>query len=286
MRESGQSVVSPHGIQWYFAAPRQAQTQRHDPFRSLQKRFNEMLGQHPAITRNTYLDILEEGHCSLPAFLHTLNQQAIAWHTLVRVREHHAARCAEQNLLTSLPADSLPVAVCFDSAGVPWCPPVPEGGFGDPFALDERLHEWWGAWQWSFPALAGKAYALGDASPATRALCDHIDQFYNALDPHVALGTMVALESALSTDCWERLRRAGERFCQRMGRPFPLSGFLITSEMHARLQSRHAIRLLDQRSGELTQDEVAVIFDAMRSLLDVLSEFDVDQAESLRGGQH
>jgi hypothetical protein len=286
MQQSAGQGVAPHGIQWHFAAHDDTHSPRHDPFRALQRRFNQMLGQHPAITHNAFLDKLEEGSCGIPSFLNAMTQQAIFWRQLVLVREHHALILAEQQLYPETRFEVLPVAVCFDAHGVPWCPPVPEGGLGDPYALSERLHEWWATWQRSFPVLADRGYILELADPATLRLCEFLDRYYNANDPDVALGTMIAIESTLSTDCWERLRQAGDRLCQKWSKPFPMSGFFITSEMHARLQARHAIHLLDRHSHEEGGADDSRVFDAIRDGLSILGEFEQAQAALLLPEMH
>lgn len=286
MQESPGRGVSPHGIQWHFAAHQGMVPARRDPFRALQKRCNLVLGQHPAITRNAFLDKLEQGSWSLSSFLASLNQQAIFWRQLVLAREHHTLLLSERHQYPGSRSDALPVAVCFDRYGVPWCPPVPEGGLGDPYALSERLHEWWSAWQHNFPALASSNYGMSAATPATRHLCEFIDRYYNAGDITTAIGTMVAVESALSTDCWERLRVAGEKLCRLLGKPFPLPGYLITSETHARLQARHAMHLLDEHChlGFAVDDDT--LFLAVRSCLTRMAEFEQAQADTLQPEMH
>lgn len=285
MQSSATRSVSPHGIQWHFAPQHDIHLPKHDATRLMQKRCNHVLGQHPAIISNDFLEKLEQDSVSLVSFLTAMNQQAIFWRQLVLVREHHALILAENARYPELQYSSLPVAVCFDSQGVPWCPPLPESGLGDPYALSERLHEWWGSWQNAFPMLEGRGYGLRQADPATRQLCEHLDSYYNAAGVATALGTMVAIESALSTDCWERLRRASQRVCDRMGRPLPAESFLITSEAHSRLQARHALHLLDMRchSGDLEEDE---FFRAVKACLTHLAAFEQAQAARLRPELH
>lgn len=286
MQQSTGRGVAPHGIQWHFAAHDDTRHPRHDPFRALQKRFNHLLGQHPAIIRNAFLDKLEEGSSGLSSFLNAMTQQAILWRQLVLVREHHALLLAEQHLYPETRFEVLPVAVCFDGQGVPWCPPVPEGGLGDPYALSERLHEWWATWQRSFPVLADRSYILQQATPVTQRLCEYLDVHYNANDRNTSLGTMVAIESALSTDCWDRLRLGGEKLCLKWGKPFPMAGFFITSEMHARLQARHAMHLLDRHSHEEEGVDDTRVFDAIRHTLTLLADFEEAQAQVLQPDMH
>jgi hypothetical protein len=286
MQQSSGRGVSPHGIQWHFATHGDDISSAHDPFRALQKRCNHVLGQHPAITHNAFLDKLEDGGCSLASFLSAMNQQAIFWRQLVLVREHHALLLTEQKRFAVERFETLPVAVCFDREGIPWCPPVPESGLGDPYALSDRLHGWWRNWQQVFPALATKSYGMQDASPETQHLCEFIDRYYNSLDTITSLGTMVAVESALSTDCWERLRVCSEKLCTHLGKPFPMPGFLITSEMHSRLQARHAMHLLDERCHDGSNVDDEGLFVAIRSCLTRMAEFEQAQASVLQPEMH
>jgi hypothetical protein len=286
MQQSSVRGVSPHGIQWHFAAHGDDVSPAHDPFRSLQKRCNHVLGQHPAITRNAFLDRLETSDYSLTSFLAAMNQQAIFWRQLVLAREHHALLLSEQHRFQEDRFATLPVAVCFDGHGVPWCPPVPDSGLGDPYALSERLYEWWRSWQYAFPALAASSYGLREATQPTQRLCEFVDRHYNAADDITAIGTMVAVESALSTDCWERLRQCGEKLCLHLGKPFPMPGFLVTSELHARLQARHAMHRLDERSHDGSSLDDDALFVAIRSCLTRMAEFEQAQANMLQHEMH
>lgn len=285
MQSSATRSALPHGIQWHFAAPRENLMSRHEPFRLLQKRCNHVLGQHPAIIDNPFLSKLEQLPVSLASFLEAMNQQAILWRQLVLVREHHALILAEGGTFEEPPPQIQPVAVCFDQAGVPWCPPMPETGLGDPYALSDRLHEWWGGWQKGFPQLAERGYGIKQAAPATRKLCEYLDHYYNANDRSTALGTMVAIESALSTDCWDRLRLTGQRICLQLGQEFPAPGFLTTSEAHARLQARHALHLL-AISSHLEEVDEAEFFRAAKACLECLGRFEQGQADLLQPELH
>ncbi len=283
MQSSTHRSAAPHGIQWYFTNTRETPITKHDHFRVLQRRCNHLLGTHPALTRNSLLDKLEAAPVKLDSFLSTMTQLAILWRQLALVREHHTLKLAEEAQQTSYLF--MPIAVCFDGEGVPWCPPLPETGLGDPYALSERLHEYWGQWQKTFPALQDHHYALRQAHAGTRSLCEFLDQYYNATDLSTSIGTMVAIESAMSTDCWERLRRSAESACQREGRNQPMPGFLHTSEAHARLQARHALHLLEvySHAGRILEAE---FFRAAKACLLKLAEFEQEQAQGLEFSAH
>lgn len=283
MQPSTHRSAAPHGIQWYFTNSRELPFARHDHFRILQRRCNALLGTHPALTRNNLLDRLEAAPVTLSSFLDTMTQLAILWRQLALVREHHTLRLAEE--VQHGAYLFMPIAVCFDAEGVPWCPPLPESGLGDPYALSERLHEYWGHWQKAFPELQDHHYAIRQAHVGTRSLCDFLDQYYNAADISTSIGTMVAIESAMSTDCWERLRRAAESACQREGRNQPMPGFLYTSEAHARLQARHALHLLEvySHAGRIVEAE---FFRAAKACLLKLSDFEQSQAQCLEALKH
>lgn len=315
------SRLRAHAIEWHVAPPPDADATHREHFLDLQRRCNAELCRHSALVRNVWLDVLEQCRPASHALLASMGQLAIMMRQLVLAREGHTldlSHQADAQDPARVPLEgSAAVVVCFDAAGVPWCPPLPGMGMGDPYVLSERLHGWWSVWQQQFPVLSEQDWSLRAAWPETRALCAVIDDCYNASDrlcghqngrssgdtngntshavsdgPNAdasdavramstALGTMLALENSLSTDLWQRLGRSLSQHCDSMGVALPDAGFFAVAETHARLQARHGLYLLEAASLGDRLDEHA-FFSAGFHVLDHLQRFWTTLAEAVQ----
>lgn len=268
------SRLRAHAIEWHVAPPSQVEAGRRHHFLQLQRRCNADFCRHPALVHNAWLAALAHEGVSQRAVLASLGQLAILLRQLVLARERHTLMLGEHGS-GQWPQEGeggAAVVVCFDGAGVPWCPPLPGIGMGDPYVLSERLHGWWSAWQKQFPFLAHQDWGLRAAWPATRALCDLIDRDYNESCFSTALGAMLALENGLSTDLWQRLGASLRQHCEAGGTALPDAGFFPVLETHARLQARHGLYLLEAVSLGDQLDE-AEFFRAGMAMLGQLEQF-------------
>ncbi|MFN3586151.1 MAG: hypothetical protein ACK4UT_01490, partial [Moraxellaceae bacterium] len=213
------SRLRAHAIEWHVAPPAQIEAARRNHFIDVQRRCNADFCRHSALVQNPWLAVLERDAVPLSPLLASLGQLAIVLRQLVLARERHTLQLGEQGLGEWPQEGGAAVVVCFDGAGMPWCPPLPGVGMGDPYVLSERLHGWWSSWQQQFPVLAHQDWGLRGAWPATRQLCDAIDRNYNDSCFSTALGAMLALENVLSTDIWQRLGSSLRRHCEAAGRP-------------------------------------------------------------------
>ena len=274
------SRLRAHAIEWHVAPAAHIDARHRAGFLELQRRCNNELCRHAALTRNLWLDRLESALPAETALLATLTQLAIFLRQLALAREHHALLLTEHQTLLDGDGGAA-VAICFDESGVPWCPPLPGMGIGDPYILSDRLHDWWLAWQRAFPALAGQDWSLHQGSPATRALCALIERDYNAADLGTALGVLVAVENSISTDLWQRLGKALRECCSLLGVALPDAGFLPVAETHARLQARHGLYLVEAASVNDLLDEKA-FFQAGINAMERLSDFWKEGGDALR----
>lgn len=264
------SRLRAHALEWHVAPAATIDADHRNGFLALQRRCNQELCRHNALTRNAWLDRLESSPANLNVLLPTVQQLAIFLRQLVVAREHHALLLSEDHIL--LESDSgTAVVVCFDENGVPWCTPLPGIGLGDPYILSERLHSWWSAWLRNSP-LMHTEWGLQQAWPATLELCDFIDEHYNAEDMSTRLGTLLGLENGLSTDIWQRLSRILRQRCDSAGMVFPDSGFFPVAETHARLQARHGLYLVEAASVNDTLDHEK-FFTASQRSLEKLNDF-------------
>lgn len=274
------SRLRAHAIEWHVAPASHIDAGHRAGFLELQRRCNNELCRHPALTRNLWLDRLEAALPAEPALLATLTQLAIFMRQLVLARERHTLMLTERQMLLDGEGGAA-VAICFDETGLPWCPPLPGMGIGDPYILSDRLHAWWLSWQRAFPALATQDWSLRQGSPATRTLCNLIERDYNAADLSTALGVLVAIENGISTDLWQRLAKALRECCSLMGNNLPDAGFLPVAETHARLQARHGLYLVEAASVNDLLDEKA-FFMAGTNALERLNDFWKEGGEALR----
>jgi hypothetical protein len=273
------SRLRAHAVEWHVAPAAHIDPLHRAGFLELQRRCNNEICRHPALTRNLWLDRIEAGALVFENLIFTLQQLAIFLRQLTLAREQHALYLTEGHTL--LESDSgTAVVICFDENGVPWCPPLPGMGLGDPYILSERLHGWWSAWQRIAPQIPAE-WCLQQCSPVTRQLCDAIEKNYNCNDLSAALGTMLALENSVSTDFWQRLGRGLRRCCSENNIDFPDAGFFPVAETHARLQARHGIYLVEAASvNDLLNEEG--FFTAGQSALEALERFWKTQADALQ----
>ena len=227
------SRLRAHAIEWHVAPTPEVDARHRLHFLELQRRCNNELCRHEALTCNAWLDRLESKRVSQRDLLISVMQFGIFLRQIFLARQHHALR-----LMEHLPAPEMDggsaVVVCFDAVGEPWCPSLPNMGIGDPYRMSDRLHDWWQAWQRQFAALGGKDWGIAAGWAPTQDICEHIEHHYNAMDPAVCLGVMVALENALSTDFWLRLTRALQEQCAEENLALPDGGFsLMLKLMHA-----------------------------------------------------
>lgn len=273
------SRLRAHAVEWHVAPAAHIDPRHRAGFLDLQRRCNSEICRHPALTRNHWLDRIEAGSAPFENLVCTLQQLAIFLRQLALAREQHALLLSDGHTL--LESDSgTAVVICFDENGVPWCPPLPGMGLGDPYILSERLHTWWSVWQRTVPQ-APPGWCLQQCGPITRQLCDAIEKSYNSSDLSTALGTMVALENGMSTDFWQRLGRGLRQRCQENNIEFPDSGFFPVAETHARLQARHGLYLVEAASvNDLLNEER--FFQAGQSALEELDSFWKMQADTLQ----
>ena len=265
------SRLRAHAIEWHVAPTTEVDARHRLHFLELQRRCNNELCRHEALTCNAWLDRLESKRVSQRDLLISVMQFGIFLRQIFLARQHHALR-----LMEHLPAPEMDggsaVVVCFDAVGEPWCPSLPNMGIGDPYRMSDRLHDWWQAWQRQFAALGGKDWGIAAGWAPTQDICEHIEHHYNAMDPAVCLGVMVALENALSTDFWLRLTRALQEQCAEENLALPDGGFFIDAETDARLQARHGLYLLESASVHDMLDD-AVFFQSAHRTLTILTRF-------------
>lgn len=279
-----QSSAAPHGIHWYSLERYQSDNLMAQSFRHIEKSYNQLLGAHPALTRNVLLNKLESTVIEFSSFITLIQQIAIFLRQLILSREAHVLALTERSDSISH-TDYLPIPVCFDVNGVPWCPPLSNYGMGDPFTLSDRLNTWWGECMEQFCLKGSDSCTLLEADVSTTYLCDYLDVNYSHQNASTAMGTMVAIESLLSTDFWSRLRASSERICKTAGVTLPLPAFFNTCELHSRLQARHVFHLLELQWQQSAVDE-AEMFRATKSCLLMLSEFEQQQAQKLMEALH
>lgn len=274
------SRLRAHALEWHVAPPAHIDSRHRAGFLDLQRRCNSELGRHQALTHNAWLDQLEQAATPpLEPLLHSLAQLVAFLRELALAREQHALGLSQDRRR----ADSdygTAVVICFDEEGVPWCPPLPGLGMGDPRVMSERLQSWWNAWRRSLPDTLQDA-GLEQRLPATEQLCRLVAGAYNASDPGLALGTMLALENGISTDFWQRLGRGLRRCCEALGMKFPDAGFFPVAETHARLQARHALYLVEAASVHDVLDQEA-FFQAGTDALERLTGFWLAQSRILQ----
>lgn len=274
------SRLRAHAVEWHVAPAAHIDSRHRAGFLDLQRRCNNELCRHHALTHNVWLDRLEESATpALEHLLRSLQQLAIFLRQLALAREQHALALSNDSPLLESDCGTA-VVICFDENGVPWCPPLPGMGMGDPYVMSERLHAWWSAWRHSAPQLA-RDWTLQQGLPATRALCSVVERDYNAADLSTSLGVMMALENSISTDFWQRLGRGLRRCCEALGVKFPDAGFFPVAETHARLQARHVLYLVESASVHDLLDEDS-FFAAGLNALEQLDRFWEAQAELLR----
>lgn len=273
------SRMRAHAVEWHVVPAAHIDARHRADFLDLQRRCNTELCRHQALTQNPWLDQIESGMVAFDGLMSSLQQLAIFLRQLVLARERHALLLTERSSL--LESDSgTAVVICFDENGMPWCPPLPGMGLGDPYVLSERLHQWWTAWQHSAgQTLQGWSFQQG--WPATQRLCDTIDTEYNASDTNTALGVLLAVENGMSTDFWQRLGRDLRQRCDEFGVAMPDAGFFPVAETHARLQARHGLYLTEAASVHDLL-EVEPFFRAGLGALDRLNDFWRVMADSLR----
>ncbi|MDI1303050.1 MAG: hypothetical protein PSX71_14185 [bacterium] len=235
-----------HAVEWHMAPAAHIDARHRSGFLELQRRCNNELCRHAALTRNTWLDRIEKTAAGLETLLPTLQQLAIFLRQLALAREHHTLLLSEGHSLPESDSGTA-VVICFDENGVPWCTPLPVMGLGDPYVFSERLHDWWSAWLNMSPHMAPE-WGLQQAWPATRKLCELIERNYNADDLSTGLGVLLGLENGISTDIWQRLGRNLRQRCDSAGVIFPDAGFFPVAETHARLQARHGLYLVEAAS--------------------------------------
>lgn len=279
------SRLRAHAVEWHVAPPAHIDSRHRADFLELQRRCNNELGRHQALTHNAWLDQLERDGAPVvlePLFA-SLSQLAFFLRELAQAREQHVRQLGQEMRR----ADSeygTAVVICFDEEGVPWCPPLPGLGMGDPYVMSERLHAWWSAWRHNVPAPLLEEDRQQPA-PATEQLCRLVTSAYNASTPGLSLGTMLALENGISTDFWQRLGRGLRRCCETLGVKFPDAGFFPVAETHARLQARHVLYLVEAASVQDRLDEEA-FFQAGLAALEHLDRFWQAQSELLGSTAH
>lgn len=274
------SRLRAHAVEWHVAPAAHIDSQHRAGFLELQRRCNNELCRHHALIHNEWLDRLESSGLppALDRLLETLRQLAIFLRQLALAREQHALSLSDS---TPLESDcGTAVVICFDENGVPWCPPLPGMGMGDPYVMSERLHSWWRAWQQS-ASEAPQEWNLQQGTAATQQLCELVEKDYNASDLSTSLGAMMALENSISTDFWQRLGRGLRRCCEAMGLKFPDAGFFPVAETHARLQARHVLYLVEGASVHDLLDEQA-FFSSGHRALEHMDRFWLQQSELLQ----
>lgn len=273
------SRLRAHAVEWHVAPASHVDPVHRAGFLDLQRRCNSEICRHASLTHNRWLDGIESASVAFENLLCTLQQLAIFLRQIALARERHTLMLTEGH--TFMESHSgIAVVICFDENGVPWCPPLPGMGLGDPYAFSERLHNWWTTWQNS-TRNAPEGWCLQHCGPATRNLCDMIEEGYNAIDLSTALGVMMALENSLSTDFWQRLARGLKQRCTENEMSFSDPGFFPVAETHARLQARHGLYLVEAASVNDMLD-VDVFFRASEHTLSHLGDFWKVQGEALQ----
>jgi len=217
------SRLRAHAVEWHMAPAAHIDAHHRNNFLVLQRRCNNELCRHTALTRNTWLDRMENTRAGLDVLLPTVQQLAIFMRQLALARERHALLLSDSNTLPESDSGTA-VVVCFDEDGVPWCTPLPGMGLGDPYVLSERLHAWWTAWLHNSPHMPTD-WGLQQAWPVTLELCELIEMDYNAANLSAGLGVLLGLENGISTDIWQRLSRSLRQRCDSSGVAFPDAGF-------------------------------------------------------------
>ncbi|HET8731772.1 MAG TPA: hypothetical protein VFM34_11775 [Moraxellaceae bacterium] len=247
------SRLRAHAVEWHVAPAAHIDSRHRSGFLELQRRCNQELCRHPALTHNAWLDSLEAPR-SLPTaerLLDTLEQFGYLLSALAEAREAHAATLKEGRRDDCADCGTA-VVICFDENGVPWCPPLPGMGMGDPAVMHDRLQSWARAWR----RVINREAAM-PLVPTTQALCDQVGRDYNAPSLSTSLGTMMAMENAISTDFWQRLTRDVRHCADALQFKFPDAGFFPVAETHARLQARHVLYLVEGASVHDLLDEEA-----------------------------
>lgn len=273
------SRLRAHAVEWHVAPAPYVDARHRAVFLEVQRRCNSEICRHAALTHNRWLDAVESRAVFFESLLRTLQQLAIFLRQVALVRERHALMLSEGHAELENQAGTA-VVICFDENGVPWCPPLPGLGLGDPYAFSERLNNWWTQWQVLGPQVPD-GWSLRQSSPATRNLCDMVEVGYNAVDLSTGIGVMMAVENSLSTDLWQRLGRALRARCEENGKRFPDAGFFPVAETHARLQARHSLYLLEATCVGDKLDE-AVFFRASEHALMHLGDFWKVQGEAVQ----
>lgn len=259
------SRLRAHAVEWHVAPAAHIDSEHRAGFLDLQRRCNHELCRHHALIHNVWLDRLETTDLppSAQALLLCLRELAIFLRRLALARERHATALAGKR---SPDVDcGTAVVICFDENGVPWCPPLPGLGTGDPHVMSDRLQAWWSAWRRTVPDELDD-WTLEQASPATEALCGLVERDYNDADLSTALGAMMALENGISTDFWQRLGRSLRRCCDGLSLKMPDPGFLPVAETHARLQARHVLYMVEGASVHDLLDESRFFHAGLQSL--------------------
>ncbi|MDO8267957.1 MAG: hypothetical protein Q7T32_09030 [Moraxellaceae bacterium] len=265
------SRLRAHAIEWHVAPTAEVDAGHRSHFLELQRRCNTELCRHEALTCNSWLDRLESQQVSQRDLLASVTQFGIFMRQLLLARQHHALRLTDHQPAPEMDGGPA-VVVCFDAVGEPWCPALPNMGIGDPYHLSQRLHDWWMSWQRQYASLGGKDWGLASGWPTTHDLCEHIELHYNAMNPGVCLGVLVAIENALSTDFWLRLTRTLHEQCLAENLALPDGGFFCEAETDARLQARHGLYLLESASvHDLLDDDV--FFQSAQRTLSLLARF-------------
>lgn len=259
-----------HAVEWHMAPAAHIDALHRSSFLELQRRCNNELCRHAALTRNTWLDSIESTPASVDMLMPTLQQLAIFIRQLALAREHHALLLSEGATLPESDSGTA-VVICFDENGMPWCTPLPGMGLGDPYVFSERLHAWWTAWLHTSPHMLTE-WGLQQAWPATRELCKLIEMDYNAANLSAGLGVLLGLENGISTDIWQRLSRNLRQCCDSSGVAFPDAGFFPVAETHARLQARHGLYLVEAASVHDLLD-TQTFFAASQQALETLNAF-------------
>ncbi|MCC2637419.1 MAG: hypothetical protein K0Q68_1138 [Moraxellaceae bacterium] len=271
------SRLRAHAVEWHVAPAAHIDSRHRTGFLELQRRCNQELCRHPALTHNVWLDALEAARMppTPERLLAALQQWVRFLGTLSRARSQHA-RSLQGGCGHEEGDCGTAVVICFDENGVPWCPPLPGLGMGDPRVMSERLQAWSNAWHQS----VGQAPAVASPLAATDSLCALVERDYNSPRLSGSLGTMMALENAISTDFWQRLARGLRQCCEALGLKFPDAGFFPVAETHARLQARHVLYLVEGASVHDLLDEAA-FFDAGLVALGSLDRFWAALAEGM-----
>lgn len=245
------SRLRAHAVEWHVAPAAHIDSRHRSGFLDLQRRCNQELCRHHALTHNAWLDALEAARVPpTPELLLACVEDLSAFlSALFRAREAHAGTLQPGRPHAGDDCGTA-VVICFDENGVPWCPPLPGMGMGDAGVMHERLQGWRRAWR----RVTGLEAAPAPLA-ATTDLCEAVARDYNATPLSHSLGAMMALENAISTDFWQRLGRGLREACAGLGLKFPDAGFFPVAETHARLQARHVLYLVEGASVHDLLDE-------------------------------